>query len=464
MNRSWRSGIWHGIWRGMLVALLLSVAWWPLGQAVKVASAATPQAVEASPYADQVVMGDAASEASHNLQNWSYTETAIGGRTIRYQALRGDSTLTFTNVTPGQDYLLTAVVYDGYCDDSFQIMVGGLVLSDFKSVDGILDRTLPMIVPSSIVTSSTMVVTFRNRATDTCGRAGVYNVQLVSASNTLALATQGPGTAAVTPASADGHYAAGTAVTIVATAQAGEAIFTGWTVDGKDVGYKPTLALTMDRSHNVIAHFGLPLTFCDVKPSDPAYEAIRQLSARGVIRGFVNDANARCFGPDESTLRAQMAALIARPFDWDLETHPNNFTDRGPIDDNLWASIGSLQFYAVAQGYKDVDCQASGLGVPCYGPTDNVLNVQVISFIARAMMKRGYWQAQPDNGTIYPNVLAGSGHRQDVVTYVHYAGAVSGTGATTAPFVGWDTAASRSFFAIALWQALNSYFGAAHTS
>ncbi len=102
-----------------------------------------------------------------------------------------------------------------------------------------------------------------------------------------------------------------------------------------------------------------------------------------------------------------------------------------------------------------------------------MLNAQVIAFITRAMVKKGLWQFQPDNGTIYPNVPQSSGHRQDLVTYVHYAGAVRGTAnttttfdgttdpsdGTTGPFNGWNATSSRAYFAFALWQALQSYYG-----
>ena len=54
---------------------------------------------------------------------------------------------------------------------------------------------------------------------------------------------------------------------------------------------------------------------------------------------------------------------------------------------------------------------------------------------------------------------AASGHRQDLVTYVHYAGSVRGTHSPTGDFNGWDQPSSQAYFAFALWQALDSYFG-----
>jgi len=56
------------------------------------------------------------------------------------------------------------------------------------------------------------------------------------------------------------------------------------------------------------AHPVAAASFCDVPPGSPYYDAVTQLAARGVIGGYDNG----CFGPGDATLRAQMAALIAR--------------------------------------------------------------------------------------------------------------------------------------------------------
>jgi hypothetical protein len=102
---------------------------------------------------------------------------------------------------------------------------------------------------------------------------------------------------------------------------------------------------------------------------------------------------------------------------------------------------------------------ANGYGDGTFGTTSPVLNAQVISFITRAMMSQGYWQLQPDDAKVYSNVPGTSGHRQDLVTYTHYAGAVRGTAGTAASFEGWNAPASRAWFAFTFWQALSSYFG-----
>jgi hypothetical protein len=176
-----------------------------------------------------------------------------------------------------------------------------------------------------------------------------------------------------------------------------------------------------------------------------SYEAISQLAARGVIRGYQDGR----FGPDDTILRAQMAALIARAMGWDAEDHYNPFPDRGTVDESLWRNVGTLAFYDVARGYPDGK----------YRPVDPVLHAQVISFITRAMVTKGYWAPESaDDAALYPNVTPVSGHRGDVLTYYKHAGAIPGTD-PTASWGGWDTPATRAWFALAEWQALDSYWG-----
>ena len=182
-------------------------------------------------------------------------------------------------------------------------------------------------------------------------------------------------------------------------------------------------------------------SFPDVPPSHPYYQAITELAAQGIIRGYQDGR----FGPNDPTLRAQMAALIARAMGWDAERWPNPFPDRGSVDADLRRNVGTLNHYDVARGYPD----------GTYKPTVNVLYAQSISFIARAMVAKGFWAPQPDNPALYPNVPAGSGHREDIATYVYYAGAIPAT-VPMASWGEWDQPSTRGWFAQALWQALTS--------
>ena len=180
-------------------------------------------------------------------------------------------------------------------------------------------------------------------------------------------------------------------------------------------------------------------TFCDLPGNDLAYPAVMSLAVLGIVRGYENG----CFGGGDMILRAQMAALIARGMVWDNETRGNAFPDRNGVDDNLWNSVGALAARGVARGYPD----------GTFDPLGPVLQAQTISFIARAMVGKGYWQQQPDDPKLYRMVPASSGHRADIATFVAYAGPLPDRPLGTA--FDWDQPSSRAWFARAFWQALN---------
>jgi hypothetical protein len=216
-----------------------------------------------------------------------------------------------------------------------------------------------------------------------------------------------------------------------------------------------------------------------VAATDPAYIAITQLAARGVINGCARDAKPLpLFCPGDSTLRHQMAALIVRAMPgWADEAGLPTFSDNTG-DAELMTRVATLQRHAVVRGYQDAVCRGQGKAPPCYGPLDTVKYGQVLLFIARAMVAKGYWQLQPDDRTIFPDQVGAPGADPDrdqqtldhraVVTYIHYAGAPPDVANSHAPFAvaltgggaaGWGAAAPRAWFARAFWQALDSYFG-----
>ncbi|HEY8598084.1 MAG TPA: S-layer homology domain-containing protein [Thermomicrobiales bacterium] len=188
----------------------------------------------------------------------------------------------------------------------------------------------------------------------------------------------------------------------------------------------------------VAAATGFP-TFCDIRASDPAYGAVTTLAALEIVRGYENG----CFGPGDTVLRAQMAALIARAMVWDSEVRGNPFPDRNGVDDGLWQAVGTLAGRGVVRGYPD----------GTFDPTGAVLHAQTISFITRAMVSSNLWLQQQDDPNLYPEVPLSSGHRTDIATYVAYAGALPDRPITGA--LDWDQPSSRAWFARALWQALN---------
>jgi len=265
----------------------------------------------------------------------------------------------------------------------------------------------------------------------------------------LTLIVDGPGTIERdAPGSGPGPYAypAGTVVALTPNAAHG-ALFLGWEVDGTARGAAAVLTITVDRAHSVTARFVAAPTFADLTDASPAARlAVAQLAARGIAQGC--DPEAGHFCPTDDALRAQMAALIVRAMGWGGESAPTPFSDRGGVDDELWADIGILARHDVARGYGDGTFDTLG----------PVLNAQALSFVTRAMVAKGYWQEQPDDPTLYPAVPASSGHRQDLATYVHYAGPVRGT-VPTSDFAAWDQPASRAWFAYVLWRALASNLG-----
>jgi hypothetical protein len=190
---------------------------------------------------------------------------------------------------------------------------------------------------------------------------------------------------------------------------------------------------------------GTPSTphFSDVVGTDLESQAIRALAMRNIARGNGDGT----YSPDAHTLRAQMAALIARSNAWDLETHgAPPFSDQGVVDNDLWRNVGTLAFYNVARGYGD----------GTYNPTGDVLQAQIISFITRGMESLGCWHEVGVDGGQYSAVPASSGHRPDVLTYYFYVGTIDEVDST---FSSWDQPGSRGWFAVVLERALEAGCG-----
>jgi len=257
----------------------------------------------------------------------------------------------------------------------------------------------------------------------------------------LTVATAGTGTINTTPLS--GTYTDATVVPITATT-APDTLLLGWTVDGEFWGWVNPMNLPIDRDRTVSVSGAVRPQFADLAAANPAAEAVAQLAARDIVRGYGDGR----FGPEDQVLRAQMAGLITRALDWDQDDFGNRFTDQEQVDAELWRNVGTLAHYDVARGYAD----------GTFHPTEAVVQAQTISFITRAMIAKGYWQAQSDDGALFPGVPVSSGHRGDLSTYVHYAALPPDTAANTA-WAGWDRPASRAWCARALWLALDSHFG-----
>jgi hypothetical protein len=275
----------------------------------------------------------------------------------------------------------------------------------------------------------------------------------ITAQPTVMASAQGGG--AISPAG-NTSYPLGGLATYTATPASGQ-VFLGWTLDNQDVGFASPLTFTVNANRTLVAHFAARPAFGDVAASGVAWDAITQLAARGIIKGYPADEcaarnlTAPCFGPTDPVARAQIAALIVRAFGWDT-TQPNApvpFSDLGGVDPELQRAIAILAQYGIAKGYGD----------GTYGPTDQVTHAQAISLIARSMVQAGYWTPiTQDDPTIYPNVTADSGHRFDLLTFVKYAGALPDR-PTGQAWADWQSPASRAWTAQALWQALSQQFG-----
>ena len=239
------------------------------------------------------------------------------------------------------------------------------------------------------------------------------------------------------------RYPAGTRLTLRAAPDA-DALFVGWTVDGVAQGWSPTLTVTLRADRRVEARFAPRPAFGDLAPDARTNDPIAQLAARGIIKGYGDGS----YGPADPILRAQMAALIVRALGWDgAAGGPTPFDDRDGVDAELWRAIGQLATRGIARGYGD----------GTYRPRDPVLHIQAISFVTRALIAARAWQAQPDDPRLFPEVTAASGHRTDLVTYLHYLGTLPGLapGATWAGPDGWEGSATRAWFAELLWRALD---------
>jgi hypothetical protein len=344
--------------------------------------------------------------------------------------------------TNGWAHLALPPVYDVEPEQSVVLPLGAVLVvgrGTARRYDPARNTWSPVLsLPTTHYRGTFTVTRLANGKVLVAGGLGGYQSPAIASADlyddtpyTLALSSEPGGTASASPA--PGPYTGDTTFILTATSQDGY-LFTGWTVDGLLSSYANPLSLTITTaSRSVVAGFAPRPTFADVPTGGTEAEAVAQLAARGIIKGYGDGR----FGP------------ICRAVGWDAESWPNPFRDRNGVDDDLWRNIGTLNHYGVAHGYDGTT----------YGTTDEVLNVQVIAFVARAMVAKGYWQQYP-NVDLYPNVPSSSGHRGDLATFVHYAGAVPDFPDTSAPFAGYDQASTRGWFARALWQALNSYFGA----
>ncbi|MGN6675510.1 MAG: S-layer homology domain-containing protein [Thermomicrobiales bacterium] len=139
---------------------------------------------------------------------------------------------------------------------------------------------------------------------------------------------------------------------------------------------------------------------------------------------------------------------MVRAFGWSNAPAPKtSFTDLGAVDPELQKDVAILTAKGVIKGYTPT----------VFAPTGDVLQIQVISFITRSMEAAGYWHEVTTDDGSYANVLMSSGERLDLLTFVHYAGALPNQPLNQS-WTGWNTTATRGWTAEVIWQAFNNYF------
>lgn len=133
-------------------------------------------------------LGATSDEAHHDLMGWSiYEENSptippTGDDTKRFQLLHGDSSLTLSVPHANAPYLLLTEVEDGGCDDSFEIYVNGQGPLYSYQADPTLEGIGVMhivSVPRELISTTDVLVMYRNTASDSCGYAAVFNSKLI---------------------------------------------------------------------------------------------------------------------------------------------------------------------------------------------------------------------------------------------------------------------------------------------
>lgn len=173
--------------RGFAVMLALTIA---AGSAA-CGGFASPAAPDPTPVplpssGDSVDIGNPSDEAHHALQGWGAisTDSAFptepgADRTARYQLARLSNSVELVVGAPAVPYTLVFRTQDGACDDSFDLYVNGAgPLYRYRHRDSSeLFPTHRVSIDASVVTTTTLKVTFMNVATDNCGFAAVYYVR-----------------------------------------------------------------------------------------------------------------------------------------------------------------------------------------------------------------------------------------------------------------------------------------------
>jgi hypothetical protein len=132
-----------------------------------------------------VDLGNPEDEQFHELRGWSGVNAALPkgmalDRTSRYQNVRSPNSVRLFVGQPAVPYNLTIRSEAGVCDDSFEVYVNGNgPLYVYKNKESAPMKALHHIkLDASVISNTTVDVTFRNIAEDACGRAAINYVLL----------------------------------------------------------------------------------------------------------------------------------------------------------------------------------------------------------------------------------------------------------------------------------------------
>ena len=131
-----------------------------------------------------VDLGNEKDEVNHNLIGWSgiwsnQPKSPSDDTTFRYQFIRGEASLQLCIPQTGIDYNLITEVQDFGCDDSFDIYINDIgPVYSFKGSQSDTIIVHRVRIPSAYINSSIVNISFKNTATDECGAAAIYNVEL----------------------------------------------------------------------------------------------------------------------------------------------------------------------------------------------------------------------------------------------------------------------------------------------
>ncbi|HEX8748356.1 MAG TPA: hypothetical protein VF717_14365 [Pyrinomonadaceae bacterium] len=132
-----------------------------------------------------VDLGNPEDEQFHELRGWSTVNAALPDglavdRTSRYQSVRRSNSVKLFISQSAVPYNLTIRSEAGLCDDSFEVYVNGNgPVYVYKNKEAVRMKALHRIkLDASVIGGTTVEVTFRNIAEDSCGRAAINYVLL----------------------------------------------------------------------------------------------------------------------------------------------------------------------------------------------------------------------------------------------------------------------------------------------